>query len=196
MAGRSASVHRFKITLQGIVPAVWRRIEVPSDYSFWDLHVAIQDAMGWTDSHLHVFRVGEEQVGIPDEDAFEGDAPYLPGWEIRMDEYFTEAGDVAPYEYDFGDGWEHEVLLEEIAPRAPKTKYPRCLAGERACPPEDCGGVPGYENMLEILADPDHEEHADTVQWVGGAYDPGRFDPEIVRFDDPKKRWKTAFGDR
>lgn len=102
--------------------------------------------MGWWDSHLHAFRVanpshGEEDlIGIPDQDRFVGDPEYLPGWEIPIGKYFTEPGDSAAYEYDFGDGWEHEIVLDEILTREPKVKYPRCVTGARACPPEDCGG--------------------------------------------------------
>ena len=178
MAKRFDKAYQVKVSLRGIRPPIWRRIQVPADYSFWDLHVAIQDAMGWWDYHLHAFRVadpshGEEDlIGIPDEDRFVGDPEYLPGWTVPIDKAFAKPGDSASYEYDFGDGWEHEIVLEMITPREPKVRYPRCLAGERACPPEDCGGPWGYENMLKILADPRHEEHDETLTWVGGSYDP------------------------
>lgn len=193
------STYQFKVTLQGIKPEVWRRILVPATYSFWDLHVAIQDAMGWVDYHLHLFRVPHpdtgqtSHIGIPDDDPFDDEEVFLPGWEISVAEYFRTPGDRADYEYDFGDSWEHEVVLEEVAPRVPKTKYPVCLDGARACPPEDCGGVPGYGRMLEVLGDPDDEEHEELLQWVGGAYDPTVFDAKKVRFDDPKVRWRRAF---
>src|SRR5262249_28688363 len=114
---------QFKIALKGINPSIWRRVVVPAEYSFWDLHVAIQDAMGWQDSHLHLFRVKNvhsksiDLVGIPDDDVFEGDPHYLPGWDIPLTQYFRESGDRAAYEYDFGDGWEHELLFEKITPR-------------------------------------------------------------------------------
>ena len=201
MAKRFDTVFQFKVTLQAILPPIWRSIQVPGNYSFWDLHVAIQDAMGWWDYHLHAFRVAnpshgdEDLIGIPDEDRFVGDPEYMPGWKVTVDKYFAKPGDVASYEYDFGDGWEHDIVLEKIMPRETKVKYPRCVAGERACPPEDCGGPWGYENMLKILADPGHEEHDDTLTWVGGSYDPRLFDPEKVRFDDPRKRWKKAFAE-
>lgn len=199
MAKRFDRVYQFKVTLQEVRPPIWRTIQIPSNYSFWDLHVAIQDAMGWWDYHLHAFRVANptsgdsEVIGIPDDDRFEGDPHHLPGWEIPVDRYFAKPGDSARYEYDFGDGWEHQLVLVEISPRQAGVKYPRCLAGEQACPPEDCGGPWGFENMLKILADPGHEEHDDTKTWAGGSYDPARFDPQGIRFDDPKKRWKKAF---
>lgn len=191
--------HRFKVTLRGIEPEVWRRIAVPAAYSFWDLHVAIQDAMGWRDYHLHVFRVRNpatgrpDQIGIPSDDQIEDEEPPQPGWEVPMAEYFRQPGDRAEYDYDFGDGWEHEVVLEEISVRIPRAKYPICLDGSGACPPEDCGGVSGYEELLRVLRDPTHEEHDNSLRWVGGHYDPAAFDPKRIRFESPKKRWRIAF---
>lgn len=196
------STLQFKIILRHIKPRIWRRIEVPASYSFWDLHVAIQDAMGWLDYHLHVFRVRNpetrqaEEIGIPDDDPFEGDPVYLPGWTVPISKYFYVGGTRALYEYDFGDGWEHDVELEAIGRHEPGTKYPRCLAGERACPPEDCGGPPGYERLLEILSNPADKEHDETLEWVGGQFDANAFAPERVRFDNPKMRWRKAFGGR
>jgi len=192
------TILQFKVTLNGIEPPVWRRIVVPASYSFWDLHVAIQDAMGWLDMHLHRFRVrepgtgAEVEIGIPDPDGFE-EVPCLAGWEVPIVGYFTEPDDRADYEYDFGDGWEHEVVLEAVAPRVPKSRYPVCLDGARACPPEDCGGIPGYEQICEILRDPGHDEHDATLEWLGRKYDPEAFDRTEVRFESPSKRWRLAF---
>ncbi len=189
----------FKVSLLEIKPKIWREIEVPANYSFWDLHVAIQDAMGWLDYHLHLFRIcnpetGEnEEIGIPDEEGFFDDFPMLPGWEIAIADYFTDPGEKAVYEYDFGDGWEHEILLKGIAVKEKGAKYARCLAGKRACPPEDCGGTLGYERLLRIIKNPKHEEHERMMEWLGGEYDPARFDADSVEFDNPKKRWETAF---
>jgi Plasmid pRiA4b ORF-3-like protein len=194
-----AQVYQFKIVLVGVEPPIWRRIQVPETYSFWDLHVALQDSMGWLDHHLHVFRVagsaaGEvEQIGIPDDDPFEGDKPTLPGWEIPITRHFTRPGTVVSYGYDFGDGWEHELTLEAILPRQAGQKYPRCVDGARACPPEDCGGVSGYENLLTVIQDPTHEEHESMLAWLGGRLDPEGFAPERVRFDDPARRYRLAF---
>jgi hypothetical protein len=192
-------VYQFKLVLVGVEPPIWRRIQVPETYSFWDLHVALQDVMGWLDYHLHVFRVpgpgtGEvEQIGIPDDDPFEGDKPTLPGWEIPITRHFTRPGTTVPYEYDFGDGWEHELTLEAILPRQAGQKYPLCVDGARACPPEDCGGVYGYENVLTVTQDPAHEEHESMLEWLGGRFEPDRFDPKRVKFDDPARRYKVAF---
>jgi len=189
----------FLAALRDITPPIWRRIEVPASYTFWDLHVAIQDAMPWLDSHLHAFRMRNpltgviDEIGIPDGDAFEGEPIALAGWTIPLTAYFTSTHDGALYEYDFGDSWEHDVVLESIGTRHPRTKYPRCLAGARACPPEDCGGAAGYEELLDIMAHPEHEEYESTLEWLGGSFDPEKFDASTVRFDDPKKRWRIAF---
>lgn len=196
-------VYQFRISLREIEPEIWRRIQVPAKYNFWDLHVAVQDAMGWLDTHLHAFLVrpisGRKllQIGIPD-DEFGGDK-ILPGWEFPLIDHFIEPGQSAKYDYDFGDGWEHEVLLEAVLLEEKDAIYPRCIGGARACPPEDCGGVPGYYNLLEIMRDPSHPEYRDHIAWLSGddendhPYDPEAFDPVAVHFDNPKKRWKHAF---
>jgi hypothetical protein len=192
-------IYQFKIELKEIEPAIWRRIVVPATYSFWDLHVAIQDSMGWLDSHLHAFRIANpktgkmDEIGIPDDDPFDDELVFLPGWELRIAEYFIEPGDNCEYEYDFGDSWEHEVVLEGILLKEPKAKYPKCIGGAQACPPEDCGGVHGYQEMLKIIRTPSHGEHKSMIEWLGGKYDPKAFNPNIVRFENPKKRWKIAF---
>jgi len=193
------STLQFRVTLAEVEPHVWRRIEVPASYTFWDLHVAVQDAMGWLDYHLHMFRVrnpvtGEiDEIGIPDEDAFEGDPVCLPGWEVPVAGYFDAVSTHATYEYDFGDGWVHEIELEAVGRRQTGTNYPRCLDGQRACPPEDCGGPHGYARLLETIADPTDEEYESTMEWLGGEFDPDAFSPRKVRFDNPKKRWRIAF---
>ncbi len=187
---------QFRIELLGVSPPIWRRIQVPEDYSLWDLHVAIQDAMGWLDSHLHLFRVvgSELAYGIPDED---GDdvLDTRPGWEALVQNVFTHADPVGIYEYDFGDSWLHLLVLEDIVDGGRTAKRPRCIAGERACPPEDCGGPPGYAELLEALRDPSHEEHEEVRDWVGEGFDPEEFDAAAVAFDDPGERWRRAFAD-
>lgn len=197
MKNQFTQVYQFKITLEEINPPIWRRIQVPETYSFWDLHVAIQDSMGWTDSHLHQFEItnpktGKEvEISIPDED-WEDEA--LAGWEVKIADYFSLKNPTALYIYDFGDNWEHTILLEKIVPRAEKTEYPICLEGERACPPEDCGGAWGYVDLLETISDPDDEEYEDTIEWLGDDFDPEYFDPIDVYFDDPDERRQLALG--
>jgi len=193
-------IYQFKIELAEIEPTIWRVIQVPSKFSFWDLHVAIQDSMGWLDYHLHVFRMIESrkkkhiEIGIPDEEL--GFQEILPGWETPITKFFNEPGRSAIYNYDFGDGWSHYVLLEGILLKEKGVKYPVCIQGERACPPEDCGGVPGYERMIEILANLDHPERIAYNEWLKVCaknyypYDPSEFDPDKVHFCSPKKRLK------
>ena len=203
---KNGLVYQFRITLRHIAPPVWRQIQVPAGYSFWDLHVAIQDAMGWLDYHLHAFDIapGSErrgkEIGIPSDESVEPEG-VLPGWKVKLADVFLQPGQTALYRYDFGDGWEHEILLEGILLGEPAVKYPRCTAGERACPPEDCGGVAGYEHLIEVIRDPKHREHKQMVDWLQGhakdytPYDPDAFNPERVGFDSPKKRWKQAFAE-
>jgi len=201
MKDQFSKIYQFKVVLREVDPPVWRRIQVPANDTFWDLHVAIQDAMGWLDYHLHEFEIpkpttGEhDRIGIPS-DEYAPDLQWLAGWEIPISTYFSPENPEALYTYDFGDGWQHSVTLEEILPREPDVDYPRCLAGERACPPEDCGGVYGYAEFLEAIQDPQHEEHQGMLEWVGGAFDPEHFRPEEVQFDDPGERWRVAFGGR
>jgi hypothetical protein len=171
---------------------------VPETYSFWDLHVAIQDAMGWLDCHLHEFCIVNpetglmESIGIPDEED-EWDREVYPGWHKEIAHYFSMKNRKADYTYDFGDDWQHGITLEKILPRVPRLRYPVCVAGARACPPEDCGGVGGYEDFLRAIIDPENEEYEEVLEWVGGAFDPEAFHLEDVHFSDPHQRWKHAF---
>lgn len=193
-------VFQLKVALKGIRPPIWRRVEVPCTYSFWDLHVAIQDAMGWLDCHLHEFRMWvpltdfEARIGLPIDDGFDSEeADTLPGWKIPVAELFTHSNPKAAYLYDFGDGWEHTVTLESIFPRPKGVEYPRCTAGRRACPPEDCGGVCGYQGLLEAVQNPSHEQHNELLEWIGGSFNPERFDIGAVSFDNPEERFYHTF---
>lgn len=171
---------------------------MPGDYSFWDLHVAIQDAMGWLDCHLHAFRSPEPgcnevaDIGIPDDDEFMIGRQTIAGWKVPVASYFHRPGQEMIYEYDFGDGWIHDVVLEKIIP-CDTAHQVACVGGERACPPEDCGGTWGYQILLEAMADPCHEQHEEMMHWIDGNLDSEDFDPAQVSFDDPKDRWKRAF---
>jgi hypothetical protein len=202
MARGFSKVYQFKITLRGIRPPIWRRIQVPDNYTFWDLHVAIQDAMGWFDAHLHAFEVANpktglvEEIGIPEEDFNRGNHRTIAGWKRKIAQYFSEENTKARYVYDFGDDWVHDIKLEKILPGDKDVSYPQCLAGKRACPTEDCGGIWGYEELLEIVSDPEHEQHEEMVEWLGDEdFDPDYFDRTEVQFGDPKERLKYALED-
>ncbi|MFQ5794054.1 MAG: plasmid pRiA4b ORF-3 family protein [Candidatus Bipolaricaulia bacterium] len=189
-------VYQFKITLEDSKPPIWRRIQVPQTYTFWDLHVAIQDSMGWVDYHLHEFEIidpanGVVRIGIPEGDF---DREVLAGWRQKIADYFSMENRLAGYVYDFGDNWVHKIQLEKILPREKNINYPICIKGKRACPPEDCGGIWGYEELLETIKNPNHEEYEEMLEWLGGEFDPEHFDVKEVSFDDPDKRRKMAFG--
>ena len=193
-------VYQFKITLKGTKPPIWRRILVPETYTFWDLHVAIQDAMGWDDYHLHEFtllspKTGRKvKIGIPSDEDVDYGWEVLAEWNQKIAHYFSSENSKADYVYDFGDGWEHSIKLEKILPRETGVAYPRCIDGRGACPPEDCGGIGGYAEFLEAIGDPANELHEDMLDWVGGSFDPDDFDPNDVEFEDPDSRFKLAFG--
>ncbi len=167
------SVYQLKVTLKGIRPAVWRRLQVASTDNLEDIHIALQIVMGWSNSHLHEFKKGRVRYGMPDED-FPSDI--LDEVEYRLDQVLKIEKDKLIYDYDFGDGWEHEVMLEKILPFDPGVVLPVCLKGSRACPPEDVGGIPGYEMFLEAVTDPSHPDHEAMLEWVGGDFDPEHFD--------------------
>jgi len=192
-------VYQFKITLKGSKPPIWRRIQVPETYTFWDLHVAIQDSMGWFDYHLHQFNMLNPstglkvEIGIPDEE-FDWDRIILPELKQKIADYFSMENRIADYVYDFGDNWEHKVQLEKILQGEKNINYPICIQGKRACPPEDCGGVWGYEEFLEAIKDPKNPEHNEMMEWIGGEFYSEYFDVNEVVFDDPDKHRKIAFG--
>jgi hypothetical protein len=165
-------IYQLKITLMGSKPPIWRRVQVPGSISLYKLHQILQVVMGWEESHLHQFKFGRVYYGEPDPD-FRDD---------MKNERRAKLMEVAPnekdrfiYEYDFGDSWEHDILVEKILPAEPGTAYPFCLTGKRACPPEDCGGVWGYESLLEAIRDPNHPEHEEMLEWVGEDFAPEAF---------------------
>lgn len=200
-------IYQLKITLQDIEPPIWRTLQVPSTCTFWDLHSYIQDAFGWTNSHLHQFTYTDAHtdnkvskpiiIGIPMEPEFEDEEPVLPGWEHKLKRYITGETSKIEYIYDLGDNWQHTIELEHILPAEQGIKYPRCISGERNSPPEDCGGPHGYDNLLEILFDPNDPEYEETVEWVEFvkecSFDPEEFYPAKVRFMSSKKRFNESF---
>lgn len=188
-------VYQFRIALKDIKPTVWRRIQVPETFTFWDLHVAIQDVMGWFDCHLHQFKMLEPMtrtkvdIGIPDKD---DDYEILPGWRQKIMDYFSPDNKAAYYIYDFGDNWTHTILLEKILLRGKGVAYPLCIEGQRSCPPEDCGGVWGYEKFLDVIMDPGHEKYEEMLVWAGD-FEPEYFDRASVVFNDPAKRLRALW---
>ena len=175
-------LYQFKITLKEIKPAIWRRIQV-KDCSLDKLHEHIQTAMGWTNSHLHQFEIGGVRHGDPELlcEGWEDEEPPVNSRRLKISKIVPADGKrfSFDYEYDFGDGWEHEIVFEGCLRAEKGTRYPLCLEGERACPPEDVGGIVGYEEYLEAMADPKHEEHASWLEWRG-PFDPEKFDAEAA----------------
>ena len=170
-------IYQLKITLKESRPPIWRRFQVRSDVTLAKLHRIIQEVMGWFDGHLHQFIVGRIYYGVPDPDDL---SETRDERKVRLDQILSVPGRKIVYEYDFGDGWEHEIVLEKILSPDPKTRYPRCLDGARACPPEDCGGIYGYADFLEAIRNPEHEEHEEMLEWIGGEFDQEEFDLEAV----------------
>jgi hypothetical protein len=170
-------LYQFKITLLESKPPIWRRIQV-KDSTLDKLHERIQTAMGWTNSHLHQFEIDEERYGDPEllDDGFE-DFECVDSTVTKISKIVPEDGKRFRflYEYDFGDGWEHDVLFEGCLKAEKGDRYPLCLEGERNCPPEDVGGVWGYAEFLEAIGDPKHEEHDRMLEWAG-EFDPEEFD--------------------
>jgi hypothetical protein len=166
----------FRVTLLGTEPSVWRRLEVPSSLALDRLHEILVTAMGWFDYHLHAFEINGRRYGVPD-DSF-GFDDTLPESEIVLADLVGVGVDRFIYEYDFGDGWQHEIVIESLGEPASDANYPRCVAGDRACPPEDCGGIPGFAEFVEAMADPRHPEHEALRDWYGGDFDPASFSAE------------------
>ena len=177
---QAEAIYQIKITLVGAKPPIWRTVLVPGNMGLDTFHELIQVVMGWTDSHLHQFISDKKIYSVPDDDfelETEDESQY------KLSELLTKEKDTLVYEYDFGDSWEHKILLEKILPFDGKTVLPVCIKGKRACPPEDCGGVWGYEELLETLADPKHPDYDDMLEWVGGEFDPEEFDLETINED-------------
>ena len=187
-------VLQLKISLRDIIPSIWRRIQIAEEGTFWDLHVAIQDAMGWEDCHPHQFLVKNPKtgvkiyIGIPDEMLDEH--PVLPAWDLKLKDYLgANLNNRLSYLYDFSDNWEHLLEWEGVYPKKSTLRYPLCLEGSRACPPENVGGVFGYKHYLDVLSNPNHPGYLEMVGWRG-MFESERFDSKSIRFSDPLERLK------
>lgn len=178
--GTRPTLYQFKITLLGSSPPIWRRIQVP-DCTLDKLHEYIQTAMGWTNSHLHQFEIRGKRYGDPAllDDGFE-EFDGIDSTKTMISEIMPQRSKrfAFSYEYDFGDGWEHQIAFEGCPDPAEGKRYPLCLEGEQACPPEDVGGVWGYQDFLAAIADPQHEEHETYLDWCGGSFSREKFDPQ------------------
>jgi hypothetical protein len=192
-------VYELRITLQEILPPIWRLLQVPNALTLNRLHDALQTVMGWTDSHLHRFEKDGKYWGVLEEDD-DDCAETIDEGRTTIGAVLTTPGDSKLYVYDYGDNWQHSVELEKILP-ASEVGRPVCLAGERHCPPEDVGGVPRYAEFLEVTFEPGHREYEHYVRWAGGPspldHSVGRFQPEgfnIIAVNDAlsRTRWSAA----
>jgi len=189
--GESAAlVYQLKIVLLGAKPPIWRRLQVPGDANLGWLHAVVQTAMGWTNSHLHHFLTQDARYADPgmNEDPFLDESPDRNENEFTLMQIAPEAGTRFGYEYDFGDSWEHEITVEKILPPG-EGKTAQCMAGAGACPPEDCGGIWGYAELLKALKNPRHPEHKHMKEWLGGPLDPVAFDKEEINLWLGKLKW-------
>jgi len=182
------SIHRIKVTLLRTKPPIWRRFDIDSAATLGELHDAIQASMGWYNSHLHQFTAGGVDYSDP-----------LMELDDVLDEHTVRLADVAPakgsklrYQYDFGDDWLHEITVEAVREPDPATRYPVCIAGKLAGPPEDCGGVWGYDALLDTLADPESPDHDELMEWIGGAWDAEAFD--IAAANHRIGQWSILMG--
>jgi hypothetical protein len=168
-------IYQIKVTLDESKPPIWRRILVRSDITLGELHDILQAVMGWVDYHLHQFIVERTYYGVPDPD-YEGFLEMHDESHVKLNQIVTGEKFKFRYEYDFGDSWLHNLLVEKVLPPEPGQQVPVCIKGKRACPPEDVGGIWGYYMFLEAIQDPDHPEHEGYLEWVGGEFDPEAFD--------------------
>jgi hypothetical protein len=169
-------IFQLRVTLDGITPEIWRRVLVPGGYTLDRVHRVIQHTMGWSNCHLHSFDIGGVLYGEPDP---ENDRTMVDELDTRLDAV-VKPGEEFRYTYDFGDWWEHTVRVEASWPADSDERYPVCMEGERACPPEDVGGVYGYRQLLDAIADEDHPEHAEMRAWLGRGLNRDVFVPELV----------------
>ena len=173
------TVARLRISLSDTDPEIWRVVEVPVEANLKMIHDVIQAAMGWQDYHLWEFEAGERRYGLPD-----------PEWpndtlsaarNIKLKTLMNRGIRQLDYTYDMGDNWHHSIVIEAVEPGQPDTKYPRYIDGAQRCPPEDCGGTPGFENFLDAIADATHEDHAELTEWYDGTFNPETIDELVTK---------------
>jgi hypothetical protein len=189
---------QLKVTLKWTEPPIWRRIQVEKNITFFVLHHIIQIAMGWEDYHLYEFKIDNYRIGEPNEEldgfGFRSNK-LIDASTITLDRIITDTKKRRfEYEYDFGDGWIHQISIEKFLPRDNSKSYPICTDGKLNCPPEDCGGVGGFYQLLDIIEDKNHPEHKDMIEWLGGLYDQEYFDineinNKLAELDQYIKEW-------
>ena len=189
--GGNAPIYQVKVVLLDSGPPVWRRLQVSGDARLDWLHAVLQVAIGWTNSHLHQFKVGEACYSDTRHHfaEFEDDQKILEERKFTLRQIAPREQDAFGYEYDFGDSWEHEITVEKILPDTAPSSRALCLDGARACPPEDCGGVGGYDNLLKILKNRKHPEHKSMKEWLGRPFDAAAFDVEKTNLWLRKLKW-------
>ena len=171
-------IYQIKVTLAGTRPPIWRRLLLPAETTLELLHHVLQAAVGWQECHMHDFRIGRQRFGKPEpEYGFEDTVNERT---VRFSAVLGKVGAKAVYTYDFGDSWEHDIVVEKVLKPDPALAYPVCIAGKLQGPPEDCGGIDGYYNLIEALGDPNHAEHEDLLEWIGGEFNPNDFSVEDV----------------
>ena len=181
------TVYQIKVTLIDSRPPIWRRILVANTTTLSQLHDILQTVMGWTDSHLHMFTIDEQIYGDPEGDV-DGELKTKNEARFKLNQLVPDIGFRFRYEYDFGDGWLHDLIVEKILPAEKGVRYPVCIDGANACPPDDVGGIGGYGNFLEAMANPRHPEHVQYMDWIGETFDPQHFDVEAVNSDLHRRR--------
>jgi hypothetical protein len=192
----SQDIYQIKVTLRGTKPPIWRRLLVPSSLTLTRLHDVLQTAMGWSDGHMHEFRTADRHFGIPDPEDRSMGMPYVEDERtVKLSKVLRRPGAKLIYTYDFGDNWEHAIVLEKLLPTplGLDLEYPVCIDGKFACPPDDCGGIPGYYELIDALADPEHERHEEISEWISEDFDPQAFSVEKVnRMLSPKRHTGKA----
>lgn len=172
-------IFQIKISLVGITPTIWRRLQVPSDLFLHDFHKIIQTAIGWENSHLHQFVKNGRTFGVAD-DEFETSDRFMDYTSIRLIDILNKENEMIQYTYDLGDNWIHEITLEKKLKPSINDFYPFCTDGERNCPPEDCGGPWAFMEMLKILKMPSHPDHSELMEWLDEEWNPEVFNIDIV----------------
>ena len=175
MAQPLKQIYQLKVILVGARPAVWRSFLIADTVPLSKLHETLQIVMGWTDSHLHQFTLKGQCYGVPD-----GETALVDERKVRVRDLLKRQSDALGYEYDFGDEWEHVVIVEEILPFTIRTRLPQCIKAKGACPPEDVGGVQGYRRFLAALKNPRHREHRTYSEWIGGRFDENAYNIQQV----------------